>query len=188
MTSSIILTGTIEDTDRFHKFGFVVNRDGSRKAFLHLSTLNDSGFTSKQLSRESELVVEVVSAAKGLQVTRVLSLDGRKGAALIAQPVTKTKLTVRTNQKRERQTPPQGQVASVPASRLSKAMFCKIGQPIAQCEETKVTLHRVRNKQNEVAQYVYMKGDIPLQSTGDISEVAARMYLQNFTPPQLQTA
>jgi cold shock CspA family protein len=189
MTNSIIFTGTIEDIARFNKFGFVVNRDGSKKAFLHLDVLNDSGFTSRQLSDESELVVEVVSALKGLQVTQVLSLDGRKGTALTAQPNPAPRLTVRTNQKRQRQAPQQEQTAASSAPRLTRKMFHKIGQPIARCDKTEVTLHRVRNKDDEVAQYVFMKGDTPLLSTGKkLTEPAARAFLEQQAPVLMETA
>jgi CspA family cold shock protein len=54
-------------------FGFVSPEDGSEDIFLHLTILKEAG--RDRVSPGASLEVEVASGEKGLQVSRVLSVD-----------------------------------------------------------------------------------------------------------------
>ena len=77
---TIRITGRMENVHNFYKFGFVID-DAGRKVILHSEVLLESGFTKEQVTTTSVLVVEAVSALKGLKARRVISLDGRAGTA-----------------------------------------------------------------------------------------------------------
>ncbi len=65
--------GTVKWFNIVKGFGFITPADGSSDAFLHLSVLRDAGFSALQPG--TTVRCEVVSRAKGLQVTRVLTID-----------------------------------------------------------------------------------------------------------------
>ncbi len=87
-----ILTGRMENLDHFYQFGFVID-DAGRKAFLHSEVLLKSGFTKEQVTKTSVLVIEAVSAPKGLKAVNVVSLDGMAGTVtnvMAPKPVVKS--------------------------------------------------------------------------------------------------
>jgi len=87
-----ILTGRMENLDHFYQFGFVID-DAGRKAFLHSEVLLKSGFIKKQVTKTSVLVIEAVSAPKGLKAVNVVSLDGMAGTVtnvMAPKPVVKS--------------------------------------------------------------------------------------------------
>ncbi|MBI4185051.1 MAG: cold shock domain-containing protein [Proteobacteria bacterium] len=71
--SAQTVRGTVKWFNPDKGYGFVQPGDGSADVFLHISTVKQAGFNDAP--KASTIVCEVVQAAKGRQVSRIVELD-----------------------------------------------------------------------------------------------------------------
>jgi len=161
-------------------FGFFKRPEG-KDIFVHVTLLEYYGFTPEDMIEDASAVIDVESNGDR-KTTVVICHIGDKLAQVDDSRPQKRKLTIRTNQKRSGKsavdTKKDRISDKVPAMTLD--MFYEVSDSIAFCSASGVSLHEVYNESGELAQYVYCKDETPLQSTGFISEAAAKTFLKDF--------
>ena len=192
-TSTITFTGSLEDLSRFQYFGFIVSDDGSHKAFMGLDVFNACGFVSQNLTDVSVLVVEAEPGAKGLRVTRVVSVDGVDGHEPAQKPAKVKRTVTRSSKKRTLNKRPQQQEPQ-PAPQATLASFINAKQ--VDCNvfevdnrEVKVRLFKICTKRDEHVRYaIFDQEDVLVRSleSGLNRDQALLEIGKSYSPPQTE--